>query len=211
MLLSLCCYYWLSLSSLSGQINPNGWFTIYCCEKYLSIFIVSFPVAPTIAVHSWLYFTPSFLSSPSIPSNLIRLTPTISSHSHPSFCLIPSIYLTQWASYQICKIAGCACAWNAGKCFPHHRLQRKPLVSDPGMHHGTCVTHVPWCRSGLLTLSGGENVPGIPSACATRNFTYLERGPLIPSHLIPSTPPISLDPSYDFILSIRSHPSHHIH
>ena len=25
--------------------------------------------------------------------------------------------------------------------FPSHRLQMKPLVSDPGMHHGTCVTH----------------------------------------------------------------------
>ena len=24
--------------------------------------------------------------------------------------------------------------------FPHNRLQTKPLVSDPGMHHGTCVT-----------------------------------------------------------------------
>ena len=23
-------------------------------------------------------------------------------------------------------------------------------VSDPGMHHGTCVTHVPWCMSGSL-------------------------------------------------------------
>ena len=49
----------------------------------------------------------------------------------------------QWSSYQIRKIAGCACAGNAGKVFPHRRLQRKPLVSDPGMHHGTCVTHVP--------------------------------------------------------------------
>ena len=27
--------------------------------------------------------------------------------------------------------------------FPRHRLQRKLLVSDPGMHHGTCMTHVP--------------------------------------------------------------------
>ena len=27
--------------------------------------------------------------------------------------------------------------------FPRHRLQRKLLVSDPEMHHGTCVTHVP--------------------------------------------------------------------
>ena len=35
--------------------------------------------------------------------------------------------------------------------FPCHRLQRKPLVSDPSMHHGTCVTHVPRCMSGLLT------------------------------------------------------------
>ena len=32
-----------------------------------------------------------------------------------------------------------------------------PRVSDPGMHHGTCVTHA--------------------CACATRNFTYLARGP----------------------------------
>ena len=72
-----------------------------------------------------------------------------------------------WASYQICKIAGCACAGNAGNVFPRRRFQRKPLVSDPGMHHGTCVTHVPWCMSGLLTCGDGENVPGIPGACAT--------------------------------------------
>ena len=60
--------------------------------------------------------------------------------------------------------------------FPRHRLQRKLLVSDPGMHHYTCVTHVPWCMSGPLTRGGGENVPGIPGACATRDFTYLVRG-----------------------------------
>ena len=35
--------------------------------------------------------------------------------------------------------------------FPRQWLQRKPLVSDPGMHHGTCVMHVPWCMSGSLT------------------------------------------------------------
>ena len=74
--------------------------------------------------------------------------------------------ITQWASYQIRKIAGCACAGNAGNVFPHRRLQRKLLVSDPGMHHGTCVTHVPWCMSGSLTCSGGENVPGNPGVCA---------------------------------------------
>ena len=31
--------------------------------------------------------------------------------------------------------------WECWEGFPHHQLQRKPLFSDPGMHHGTCVTH----------------------------------------------------------------------
>ena len=72
-----------------------------------------------------------------------------------------------WASYQIRGIAGCACAANAWKVFPCHQFQRKPSVSDPGMHHGTRVTHVPWFMSGSLTRGGRKNVPGIPGACAT--------------------------------------------
>ena len=67
--------------------------------------------------------------------------------------------------------------------FPRHRLQRRPLVCDPGMHHDTCVTHVSWCMSGSLTRGGGENVPGIPGACAIRNVTYLARGPLCNNYL----------------------------
>ena len=62
--------------------------------------------------------------------------------------------------------AGCACAGNAGNISPRRWLQRKPLVSDSDMHHGTCVTHVPWGMSGSLNRGGGENVPGIPGACA---------------------------------------------
>ena len=77
------------------------------------------------------------------------------------------ILLLQWVSYQIRKIAGCACAGNAGNVSPRRRFQRKPIVCDPGMHHGTCVTHVPWCMSGSITRDGGENVPGIPGACAS--------------------------------------------
>ena len=61
--------------------------------------------------------------------------------------------------------------------FPHHRLKRKPLISDLNMRHGTCVTHVPWCMSGSLTVGGGENVLSIPGTYATRNLTYLVRGP----------------------------------
>ena len=63
--------------------------------------------------------------------------------------------------------------------FPRHWLQRKPLVSNPGIHHSTCVTQVPWCMTGLLTSGGGDNAPRIPGACATRNFAYLVRGPCV--------------------------------
>ena len=61
--------------------------------------------------------------------------------------------------------------------FPRRRLQRKPLDRESGMHHGTCVTQAQWCMSRSLTCGGGENVPGIPGACATHNFTYMARGP----------------------------------
>ena len=64
--------------------------------------------------------------------------------------------------------------------FPRHRFQRKPLVSDPGMHRGTCVTCVPWCMSGSLTRGEGENIPEITGACATRNCAYLTRCPCQP-------------------------------
>ena len=45
------------------------------------------------------------------------------------------------------------------------------------MHHGTCVTHMPWCMSGSPTRGGEENVPGIPGTCTTRKFTYLTKDP----------------------------------
>ena len=74
--------------------------------------------------------------------------------------------LLWWASCQIRKIAGCTCARNAGNVYSRRRLQKEPLVRYPGMHQATCLTHVPWWMSGSLTRGGGENVPGIPGACA---------------------------------------------
>ena len=62
--------------------------------------------------------------------------------------------------------------------FPRHRLERKPLVSDADMHHGTCVTHVSWCMSGSLPRGGGENIPVIPGACATRKFYVSGKRPM---------------------------------
>ena len=64
------------------------------------------------------------------------------------------------------------------------RFSPPPRVSDP-----TCITvHASCtcrgaCRDRWLVVSfevgGGEIVPGIPGACATRNFAYLVRGPLL--------------------------------
>ena len=63
--------------------------------------------------------------------------------------------LTKYAKLRLCM------RWECRERFTRHRLQRKPLGSDPGMHHGTCITHVPWCMSGSLTRGSRENVPGI--------------------------------------------------
>ena len=44
-----------------------------------------------------------------------------------------------------------------------------PQVSDPDMHHGTCVTHVPWCMPGSLTRGflwirrRGKTFPAFPA------------------------------------------------
>ena len=84
--------------------------------------------------------------------------------------------------------------WECRERFPRHRLQRKPLVSDPGKHHGTCVTHVPCCMSGSsLIRNGGEDVLAISRRMCNLQwqlrciiildlkpcgkFTYLASGP----------------------------------
>ena len=72
-------------------------------------------------------------------------------------------WFVQWASCQISKIAGVHAPGMPGTFSP------SPQVSDPDMHHGTCVTHVPWCMSGSLT-SGffwnrrrGKTFPAFPA------------------------------------------------
>ena len=91
---------------------------------------------------------------------------------HSSFILstLPRLYRSLIPNRQNCVLR---IRLECRERFPRHRLQTKPLVSDPDMHH------VPWCMSRSLTIGGGENVHGIPSACATRNFAYLARGPWV--------------------------------
>ena len=70
---------------------------------------------------------------------------------------------TAWASCQIRKIAGAHAPGMPGTFSP------SPQVSDPDMHHGTCVTHVPWCMPGSLTSSflwnrrRGKTFPAFPA------------------------------------------------
>ena len=48
-----------------------------------------------------------------------------------------------------------------------------PRVNDPDMHHGTCVTHVPWCMSGsqtrgfLRSRRQGETFQAFPAHAQT--------------------------------------------
>ena len=78
-------------------------------------------------------------------------------------------FLFPWASYQIRKIAGCACA--GSRTFPRHRRLAIPI----------CITARAWrtCRDAFRDhkVGGAENSPGIPGACAARCFTYLVKGP----------------------------------
>ena len=72
---------------------------------------------------------------------------------------------------------GCACAGNAGNVFPVTAGKRSRHASRH-VRHARAVMH-----AGIANLryplksAAGENVPGIPGACATCNFTYLVRGP----------------------------------
>ena len=63
------------------------------------------------------------------------------------------------AFYQIRKIVVCACTGNAGNVTPR-RLQRKPLVSDPGMHHDT-VSRT--CRDACRDRGRGKTFPAFPA------------------------------------------------
>ena len=81
-----------------------------------------------------------------------------------------------WVSYQLRNIAVYVTGMPGTFSPPLH-------VSEPDMHRGTCVTHMPWCMPGSLT-SGflwsrcrGKRSRHSPGACTTHNFTYLGRGP----------------------------------
>ena len=74
---------------------------------------------------------------------------------------------------------GCACAGNAGNVFPVTAGKRSRHASRH-VRHARAVKHAGIANKRFaLKSAAGENVPGIPGACATCNFTYLVRGPYL--------------------------------
>ena len=135
------------------------------CPKSKAVpYLLQVPLKKDIPDANYLFIVhmintlPTLKSCPALPNIILYgLVLTRSSVMRYSMDLLPD---TQNCGLRMLR-----------KCrerFPRHRLQRKPLDSDPGMH--------PWCMTGSLTRGGGENIPG---ACATRNFAYLVRGPYI--------------------------------
>ena len=62
--------------------------------------------------------------------------------------------------------------------FPRHRLQRNPLISDPGMYHGTWVKHVSWCMPGSLTRGSGEKRSRHSRRMRNLQFYVSDKGPM---------------------------------
>ena len=55
--------------------------------------------------------------------------------------------LTRYVKLQVTHAPGMPGKFSPAAVFKGNRS----IVSDPGIHHGTCVTHVPWCMSRSLT------------------------------------------------------------
>ena len=91
-----------------------------------------------------------------------------------AMCIIPDIYCRHGplTRYEILRGAH---APGIPGTFPP-----PPRVIDPGMHHGTCETHVPWRMPGSITrgfLCGGKIFPAFPRM---HNSRFYVTGPLTP-------------------------------
>ena len=82
------------------------------------------------------------------------------------------------------KIASAHAQGNAGKVFPATGDKQSRHASRH-VRDARAVTHAGIANWRFpLESVARENVPGIPGACAPRNFTYLARGPLYEQLLV---------------------------
>ena len=80
--------------------------------------------------------------------------------------LAKRIGIRAWASYQIRNIAGVHAPEMPGT------FSLPPRMSNPDMHHGSCVTHVPWCMPGSLS-HGFQEAAALFSVVFGRYMTIL--------------------------------------
>ena len=119
-------------------VFSNGWYLCYldlgCNMQILSAFIV-IPNNMFMLRLSWailIHFVKLYA--------LWREVQSVHSHEQNNFVILTftlrhfCFILLAWASCQVRKIASCACAGNPETFSPPQR------VSDPDIHHGTCVT-----------------------------------------------------------------------
>ena len=92
-----------------------------------------------------------------------------------------------------------------GTFSPATAFKENRGLAIPACSTARAWPHVPWYMPGSLTHGGWENVPGIPGACATRNVTYLAKGPL------PSKSSSGTDMIYMYLLVYLSFPLTHLH
>ena len=86
---------------------------------------------------------------PSVGTAIIRLGPVLTCHSYTA----QSNAIGTCAPFTRYVKLRCACNGNV-VTYPRHRLQRKPLVSDTSMHHGTCVTCHDACQDRYPAMVG---------------------------------------------------------
>ena len=94
-------------------------------------------------------------------------------HVMTSSCIVPHGPLARCINLRVLHVSG-----EPGTFAPPQQ------VSDPDMHYGTCVTHVPWCMSesltsGFLWSRWRGKRPRHSRRIRNSQFTYLVRGPLI--------------------------------
>ena len=90
-----------------------------------------------IFVKSW-HSTDLTIPSGSLLSEINVFGSLVTNYNSCWFWLLIHGPLTRYAKLRVVLAPG---MWECRELFPCHALQRKPLDSDPDMHHGTCVTH----------------------------------------------------------------------
>ena len=94
------------------------------------------------AFPSNLYKGKLYIKTGSVVQSLTGISPWISNSIYSLYIIHLLIHgpLTRYIHFRVAHAPGMP-----GTFSP------PPRISDPGMHHGTCVTHVPRCMPGSLT------------------------------------------------------------